>query len=130
MEDMLERNWFADDAATFGDRLAAAREAQNMTQKTLARRLGVELKTLEGWENDQREPRANRLSMLAGILDVSMTWLMTGEGQGVEPDPSVAAPDAAELLNELRVLRAEMQRSAERMGVLEKRLKKVVAVPA
>ena len=129
-DDVLERNWYADDAATFGDRLAAARDAQGITQETLARRLGVELASLEGWENDVREPRANRLSMLSGILDVSMSWLLTGEGQGVEPDASVTAPEVSELLNELRVLRAEMQRSAERMGVLEKRLKKALAAPA
>ena len=129
-DDVLDRNWYADDAATFGDRLAAAREAQGITQEALARRLGVELASLEGWENDLRKPRANRLSMLSGILDVSMSWLLTGEGQGVDPDASVAAPEMSEMLNELRVLRAEMQRSAERMGVLEKRLKKALATPA
>ena len=130
MEDVLDRNWYADDAATFGDRLAAAREAQGISQDTLARRLGVKRASLEAWENDLREPRANRLSMLAGILDVSMSWLLTGEGQGVEPAPDAASPEMSELLNELRVLRTEMQRSSERMGILEKRLKKAVVAPA
>ena len=30
------------------------------------------------------EPRANRLSMLAGLLGVSVMWLLHGEGDGVE----------------------------------------------
>ena len=125
MEDNGGKNWFAEDAATFGDRLAAARGAQSMTQKALARRLGVSLKTLEGWENDLREPRANRLQMLAGVLDVSISWLLTGEGQGVGADSEAGPVRMSELLHEMRMLRSEMQRSVARLGVLEKRLGQV-----
>lgn len=125
MEDNGGKNWFAEDAATFGDRLAAARGAQGMTQKALARRLGVSLKTLEGWENDLREPRANRLQMLAGVLDVSISWLLTGEGQGVGADSEAGPVRMSELLHEMRMLRSEMQRSVARLGVLEKRLGQV-----
>ena len=127
MDDSDDRNWYAEDAATFGDRLAAAREARAMTQKALARRMGVALKTVEGWENDMREPRANKLSMMSGLLDVSMSWLLTGEGRGVDLEAEATAPELAELLNEIRALRTEMQRGAERMGVLEKRLKTILA---
>lgn len=127
MDDNIDRNWFAEDAATFGDRLAAAREARAMTQKSLARRMGVALKTVEGWENDVREPRANKLQMMSGLLDVSIAWLLTGEGKGVDVDSHPEVPEVAELLNEMRTLRTEMQRGAERLGVLEKRLKKVAA---
>ncbi len=122
MEDNGGKNWFAEDAATFGDRLAAARNAQGLTQKALARRLGVSLKTMEGWENDIREPRANRIQMLAGVLDVSIPWLLTGEGQGVGSQPEAGSVRMSELLHEMRILRAEMQRSVARLGVLEKRL--------
>lgn len=122
MEDNDGKNWFAEDAATFGDRLAAARSARGMTQKALARRLGVSLKTLDGWENDIREPRANRLQMLAGVLDVSISWLLTGEGQGVGSETEAGSVRMSELLHEMRMLRVEMQRSVARLGVLEKRL--------
>ena len=125
MDDTADRNWYADDAATFGDRLAAARDAQGVTQKTLARRMGIALKTLEGWENDLREPRANKLQMLSGILDVSMSWLLTGEGQGVETETITDAPEMTEILHEMRALRTDMLRSTERLGLLEKRLKQV-----
>ena len=45
MTDVAETNWYSDDAATFGDRIAAAREAQSLTQKSLAKKLGVATKT-------------------------------------------------------------------------------------
>lgn len=41
-----QNDWFDPDATTFGDRLAGAREAAGMTQKEMAQRLGVKLKTL------------------------------------------------------------------------------------
>lgn len=130
MDDFADNDWFSDDAATFGDRLAAAREAKGMNQKAFARRLGVALKTVEGWENDMREPRANKLQMMSGILDVSMSWLLTGEGRGVAPETEAETPEMAELLSDMRALRTEMQRGAERLGVLEKRLKQLATQSA
>ena len=61
-----QNDWFDPDATTFGDRLAGAREAAGMTQKEMAQRLGVKLKTLQGWEDDISEPRANKLSTVSG----------------------------------------------------------------
>ena len=66
-----------------------------MTQTHLARALGVRLATLRGWENDMSEPRANKLQMLAGVLGVSIGWLLTGEGNGPDgPQDTMPAPDA------------------------------------
>lgn len=121
-------NWYSNEAATFGDRVAAAREACSMSQKKLAKSLGVALKTVEGWENDVSEPRANKLQTLSGVLNVSIPWLLTGEGVGVVPEAEeTTAPEMAELLSEMRVLRNEMLRSAERLGILEKRMKGALA---
>lgn len=117
---------YSDSSATFGDRLALAREAQGMTQAQLARRLGVRRQTLEAWEADRSEPRANRLQMLAGLLNVSLVWLMTGEGEG---GPSVSAPvtdtstEVGAIVAELRDLRLDQARLTERMARVEKRLK-------
>lgn len=124
MDDAEDINWYSDDAATFGDRVAAAREARNLTQKALARHLGVATKTVEGWENDVSEPRANKLQMLSGVLNVSIPWLLTGEGQSFDEDVTVSA-DVGDLMTELRALRAEMLSTAARLGVLEKKLKQV-----
>ena len=130
MSEAAEINWYSNDAATFGDRVAAARESRQMTQKALAKRLGVGLKTIEGWENDLSEPRANKLQMLSGVLDVSIPWLLTGDGAGVDPLSETAeTPEVSELMSELRFLRAEMLQSAEKLGVIEKRLKGSLAKP-
>ena len=115
--------YFGNDAATFGDRVTAAREALGLTEELFARKLGVKLKTVRGWEQDLNEPRANKLQMMAGMLNVSMMWLLTGEGEGVREDDGRALPaDMAEVLVDLRRSRADMQRMADRMGRMEKRV--------
>lgn len=86
--------YFGEDAATLGDRIAAARQAAGLTQSGLAARLGVGAKIVSSWENDRSEPRANRLAMLAGLLNVSVSWLLTGGGEGVAPPEAAINPTA------------------------------------
>lgn len=121
--------WFSADTATFGDRLAAARESVSMTQKDLAKKLGIKLGTLRNWEDDLNEPRANKLQMVSGILGVSMGWLLTGEGEGVEaPAESHVEPaDVRAILAEMRGLRAQIAQSGEKLSQLEKRLRAVLS---
>ncbi len=122
-------DWYSDKQATLGDRLAAAREAAGLSQSALATRLGVRQKTLRAWESDLSEPRANRLQMLAAMLGVSLRWLLTGEGEGIEPPVSAEeAGDAAlvQALSDLRVLRGELLKMSERMGQLEKKLRQQI----
>jgi len=123
-------HWYADTHATLGDRLAAAREAAGLEQADLASRLGVRAKTLRDWEDDQSEPRANRLQMLAALLGVSLRWLLTGQGDDVAPPSATDAPpqDAAlrAALAELRQMRAELGQAGERMGRLEKSLRRAL----
>lgn len=120
-----ETDWFGPDAATFGDRLAGAREAAGMTQSQLSRRLGVKKATIVSWENDLSEPRANKLSMMAGMLNVSIMWLLTGEGDGTESPDIVENADTelAPLVAELRAIRGEMRASSERLARVEKSLR-------
>ncbi len=124
----MDDNWYSDDAATFGDRLAGAREAAGMSQKDLAKRLGVKVKTLSAWENDLTEPRANRLQLMSGLLSVSLGWLLTGEGEGVEPPDGEGAlsPDAQALLLELRELRGDINDATKRLARLEKSLRQAL----
>ena len=67
--------------------------------------------------------------MLAGLLNVSIKWLLTGEGEGIAApgEGELVATDAAALLAELRQLRGEAMATADRLGVIEKRLKLVLA---
>nr|WP_076450563.1 helix-turn-helix transcriptional regulator [Roseivivax lentus] len=126
---MSDVDWYGPDAATFGDRVSAAREAAGMSPEQLARRLGVKARTLQNWENDLSEPRANKLSMLSGLLNVSMIWLLTGEGEGVNgpAEDSANLGDLREALTELRAIRADMKTLADRAGHLEKHLRKALA---
>jgi transcriptional regulator with XRE-family HTH domain len=96
-----------------------------MTQQQLARRLGVKLSTLRGWEDDLSEPRANRLSMMAGILNVSIMWLLTGEGDGLEGPDDVAEvpPEMGRILASMRELRGELKASSDQLARLEKQLR-------
>ena len=120
-------NWYDSDVATFGDRLAAGREAAGMSQSAMAKRLGVKVSTLRKWEDDLAEPRANRLSMMSGLLGVSMRWLITGDGQGVAgPDAGPLEADKQAILNELREVRSVLLAKAEQVGNLEKRLAKML----
>ncbi len=122
MDDIMD--WYGPEAATFGDRLAAAREAANLSQEALAKKLGIKRSTLQRWEEDLAEPRANRLSMIAGLLNVSMVWLITGEGDGLSaPDDDPISPDINSVLVEIRAMRGEMKTAAEKLGRLEKKLR-------
>ena len=121
-------DWYSQGSATFGDRVAASREQSGLTQKELARRLGVRTSTIRNWEDDLSEPRANRLSIMAGILNVSMMWLINGQGEGMDspPDTGEVTPDMRAILNELREIRADMVSRVEQMARLEKRLRQVM----
>ena len=116
-----DTNWYSDDNATFGDRLATARERAGLSQTDLAHKLGVKESTLIAWEEDRKEPRANRLSTLAGMLGISLSWLLTGEGHG--PDsPSDKDSRVAELLGQMRQVHREIGRSQEKLTQLEAQL--------
>jgi len=120
----MSDDYFRDDAATFGDRLAAAREARGLTPSQLASRVGVRLGTVQNWESDRSEPRANKLQMLAGLLNVSIVWLLTGQGEGgVDADGAVEDPETLSLLSEMREIRLGMARLIERAARVEKRLR-------
>ena len=114
-------DWFDPAATTFGDRLTGAREAAGLGVEDLARRLGVKPKTIRAWEEDRSEPRANRVSMLAGVTNVSLVWLMTGTGRGPGADRAGAGQD--ELAREVGRLREDCTRMADRLRRLELRLR-------
>jgi len=118
-------SWYDGDTATFGDRMTGAREASGLSQTELARRMGVKVKTVRAWENDQSEPRANKLQMLAGMLGVSIMWLLTGQGDGLDgPEtPEPLSDDLTAIIAELRAMKVDQARMADRMGRVEKRLR-------
>lgn len=85
---------------TIGSRIEHARGELGISSSQLARRVGVKSKTLENWENDRSEPRADKLTKLSGVLQVPLIWLLTGDTpQGSKADP--AAPETAKIAQKL-----------------------------
>ena len=132
MESLSENNYYANDNATFGDRIYAAREAVGLSQSALDIRLGVQLKTVKKWEEDITEPRANKLQMISGLLNISITWLLIGEGIGPQ-DPESTMPisaDLNEILVELRHTKSELLRLTKHLDVVDKKLRKLGNKPS
>ncbi len=75
-----------------GERITSARIAKGWSEKQLANRLGVNASTIENWESSEREPRANRISQLAGILEIPLAWLIAGD----QSPPTINTPDFKE----------------------------------
>jgi transcriptional regulator with XRE-family HTH domain len=94
MQDSLYRT-IDGDGDTLGGRISLARDALDLSVEDAARVLGVEYDTWLHWENDRSEPRANRLSMLAGVLQVSLSWLLTGHGHGPDWEELTEVPPLA-----------------------------------
>lgn len=128
----LEEGWYGEDQATLGDRIAGAREAAGLSADELADRLGVKRSTLRKWEEDLSEPRANRLQMLAGMLGVSLSWMLTGRGEGPDRpvEEAALATDVSGLLADIRAEQARMTRSVTRLSELEKQLRRALRTVA
>ncbi|WP_050931743.1 helix-turn-helix domain-containing protein [Aestuariivita boseongensis] len=120
-------DWYGPETATFGDRVAGAREAAGLSQSKLARTLGVRKDTVVAWEEDRSEPRANKLSAMAGVLNVSIMWLLTGEGEGMSAPPpeTLSGSDLSGVLADIRHLRSELAAAEQRAGLLEARIAKL-----
>jgi HTH-type transcriptional regulator, cell division transcriptional repressor len=120
MADEIAENWYDEGVATFGDRLEAAREAAGLTPEELAQNLGVRDSTIEAWEADAWEPRANRMQMLAGMLNVSLMWLMTGKGDGLPAPSDIVPRPVSPALAEIVQLREQMEMIAQELRHAEK----------
>lgn len=105
------------DNDTMGGRLLRARDAAGLTIPELAVRLCVKPSTVQAWENDRSQPRANRLQMIAGMLNVSLSWLLHGVGTGPSDDDERGQllESMALQLDRLKRLQLESQRLAARL---------------
>jgi transcriptional regulator with XRE-family HTH domain len=110
-----------DRADTLGGRIVTAREAQKLTTSQLARRMGVASSTMRDWETDRSEPRSNRLITLAGVLNVSPSWLLTGLGE--RPTDTLSATELENLRNSIERIRDQASLVVAELNELEERLK-------
>lgn len=65
---------------TLGQRIKAARKARGITQVQIKNACGISSGNLSEIENDKVSPTSNALLALKRILNVSVDWLLTGEG--------------------------------------------------
>lgn len=130
LDDTNKNNVFKPDpyynerSATFGDRLCAARDAAGLSQKLLASKMGVKSKTVQAWESDAVEPRANKLQMVSALLNVSMVWLMSGLGSGISPpdEQCNTSIDSDIILTEIRDIKLAGEDLSKRIKLLEEKI--------
>lgn len=123
MAGMEQCAYWGEDVATLGERIAVARENAGLDHEALAAALAVREGAVSDWEQDAAEPRPSTAQRLAGVLGVSLGWLLYGIGEGV---PAPAEGEAAEthdlterLLGELRETREMQERIGLRMARIE-----------
>jgi transcriptional regulator with XRE-family HTH domain len=103
------------DDDTPGGRLSRAREASNLTVRDIAWKLSVRQSTIAKWESDRSMPSAHQVSMLAGVLNVSLSWLLHGVGTGpVETEHDDVSALSSDL-ERLVALHAETARLLKKM---------------
>ena len=83
---------------TTGSRIELARNQLGLSLPQLARRIVVMRMTLENWENDRSEPRADKLLKLSGLLQMPLVWLLTGD---TPTDQNAICPETGRIAKKL-----------------------------
>ncbi len=97
---------------TLGQRIKRARAHRKFRQEDLADLFGITKQAVSGWERDREVPDVAKLPRLARKLEVSLEWLLDGDGEpqsnhpppmdGLTPAEQVAAMAFIETLRRLR----------------------------
>ncbi len=88
-----------------GARIALIRKRADLTQDELAQKLDMPTRTLSSYERGESDPRWDWVVDLAGVLNVDLHWIMTGEyiHRVAEGDLPYQTPGSeTELLDTLR----------------------------
>lgn len=74
------------DKKTTGEIIAEARKKKGYTQERLAELLEVTRQAVSRWESNTAYPETEKLVRLAGLLDLDLNYMLTGERTGDVPD--------------------------------------------
>ncbi len=86
-------------------RIRLLRQARNMSQVELAKRLGVTKQSVSNWENDHIQPSIEMLVKLAAIFSVSTDYMLgleSGEYLDVSGLPREVIAHIRQLVDDLR----------------------------
>ena len=109
---------------TLGGRISLARDAAGLSIEQAAQRLGVMTESWNAWERDRDVPRVNRLTMMAGLLGVSPSWLLAGMGAGPSERPEVLPSDLMLAFRETSQEIAALNRRMQDMAASIERLQR------
>ncbi|MFD0671500.1 helix-turn-helix domain-containing protein [Cohnella sp. GCM10027633] len=74
---------------TFGTRLKQARANKKLTQIEVADKLGIDYTTISKYENNKSEPDNEILREMAGIYEVTLDWLISGQAPSGKPADAI-----------------------------------------
>lgn len=80
---MVQNVLFLNKTMDLKERIKNSRIAAKMTQEELARAVGKTRNSVAQWEAGATHPRLNTLEDIAGALNVSLEWLLTGNTPNV-----------------------------------------------
>lgn len=112
---------------TLGGRILTAREASGLSTHEVVRRLGVKPTTYEAWETDRSEPRANKLVALAGILNVSPPYLLSGLGNQPDENNAQHTDNASINITAVSEMVTQLETSLKSANTSLHQLKKLLA---
>lgn len=74
------------DLSKTGTLIAQLRKEKGMTQRAVAKELGISPKTVSKWETGHGFPDVSLISQLSGIFQVDISKLLTGEMPKIKPE--------------------------------------------
>ena len=118
----------SEEIQSLGGRIFNSRKKAGLSLHMTVHLLGVRPKTLQAWENDQSEPRVNKLVSLSGILGVSPTYFLAEEGNDGENIVTINGRNQKilELLNRevelVKAMQKEQTKSIKKIELLVSKL--------
>ena len=124
----------SEEIQSLGGRIFNSRKKAGLSLHMTANLLGVRPKTLQAWENDQSEPRVNKLVSLSGILGVSPTYFLAEEGNDGENIVTISGRNQKilELLNRevelVKAMQKEQTKSIKKIELLISKQLTIISV--